>query len=73
MSILESWIAATGYRGERQDFDCWRVECIGPASEGVAGHRATPSRSRALSFWLERLRDRPDASAYRIRPAAQTG
>ncbi|HUC70816.1 MAG TPA: hypothetical protein VMS01_06465 [Stellaceae bacterium] len=68
MSGLEQRLAAIGHRAKRQPADCWRVERIGPSRGLPVGRRPAPVRGRALSRWLDRLRDsdRRQTTAYRI-------
>ncbi len=66
MSSVQNRLAAIGYRVERRDLECWRVERIGPPSGDLTGYSAAPMQSRALSRWLDRLRDRPERPAYRL-------
>jgi hypothetical protein len=72
MSSVDSWLAGSGDRTGNRDFDCWRVEQIGLPPMGFVTHRSTSQRSRTLSLWLNRLRDRPGSPAYRICGTADT-
>jgi hypothetical protein len=71
MSSARNWAAISGYRTARQDLDYWHVEQIGPTFEETLTERA-PRRSRTLSLWLDRLRDRPGLPAYRVCVASET-
>ena len=66
MSRVENRLAAIGYRVDRAAVDCWRVERVGRSFDEPASQCASGLCDRALSLWLDRLRDRPKPAAYRI-------
>jgi len=72
MGSLENRLAAIGYRVKRRAADCWRVEHVGPSAGIPTGRSSAPVRSRALTFWLDRLRDRRQSTAYRICLASES-
>lgn len=71
MSVIDNRLAAIGYRTRRRHRDCWRVERIGPRC-GEHAKTVAPVGSRALSYWLALLRDRPGETHYRVSPVTET-
>jgi len=71
MSVFDNRLTAIGYRAGRPHRDYWRVERVGPPC-GERAKAVPPVRSRALSFWLDQLRDHPGATPYRVCPADET-
>jgi hypothetical protein len=64
---IEQRLPDAGWHRHKSDRECWRVERIGPPA-AAADIRAEPGAT--LLRWIERLRDHPGPSPYRIRPIA---
>jgi hypothetical protein len=66
MSRVEYRLAAIGFRVDRPAVDCWQVERIGRSFGEPPLQCSSDLHDRALSLWLDRLRDRPMPAVYRI-------
>jgi len=70
---VEQRLVAIGFRLQRRDADCWRVEPVGDAFGDADQRRFDPSHSVLLAAWAERLRERQTIPIYRICAAPGRG
>lgn len=65
MNSLDKRLKAVGYNVKTRPASCWQVQRIGPPV-GARSRRTGATRSRALSWWLDRLCDCAPSAVYRI-------
>jgi hypothetical protein len=69
MDNMRAVLAGVGYGARRHEPECWQVRRLGGPAPRQRPRLNDPARSRALRFWLDRLRDRRRPSPYQICPA----